>query len=255
MPTREATIPVTDDGLLRGDGAFEVVHLYAGVPFALDEHYDRLVRSAQALRLTFDRELLEREIASLLAAAGPVDGALRIVLTRGGRRIGLVEAIPPTPPQVALKTIEYAPIPVLAGVKSLSYGANMLMRRIAKELGADDALLVTPAGEVLEAPTSAFFYVVGGALRTPPLEAGILDSITRRHLLQIFDVEERVTTREDLARLDEAFIASSLREVNPVLRIDDRTLGATAGPVTAAAAEAMRAHVATIVEAQRAAGA
>lgn len=251
MPTAEATISVTDEGLLRGDGAFEVVHLYAGVPFALDEHYDRLERSAAALRLAFDRELLEREIATLVAVSGPVEGALRIVVTRGGRRIGLVEQIPPMPEQIALATIEYAPIAVLCGVKSLSYGANMLMKRIAREQGADDALLVTPAGEVLEAPTSAFFYVLGGTLCTPPLEAGILDSITRRHLLQVAEIEERVTTREDLARIDEAFIASSLREVHPVLRIDDRTLGDTVGSVTAATAETMRAHVAARVDAQR----
>jgi branched-chain amino acid aminotransferase len=253
MPTAEATISVTDEGLLRGDGAFEVVHLYAGVPFALDEHYDRLEQSAAAIRLQFDRELLEREIASLVAANGPVEGALRIVVTRGGRRIGLVEQIPPMREQIALKTIEYAPIAVLRGVKSLSYGANMLMKRIAREEGADDALLVTPAGEVLEAPTSAFFYVLDGALCTPPLEAGILDSITRRHLLQVVDVTERVTTREELARISEAFIASSLREVHPVLRIDARTLGETAGPVTAATAETMREHVAALVEAQGAA--
>ncbi|HEY2715042.1 MAG TPA: aminotransferase class IV [Solirubrobacterales bacterium] len=247
MAAGEATIPVTDEGLLRGDGAFEVARLYAGVPFALDEHYDRLERSAQALRLEFDRPRLEAEIAALLEAAGPVDGALRFLVTRGGRRIGLVEAVPAVPPAVALATIEYAPIAVLRGVKSLSYAANMLIKRIAAELGAEDALLVTPDGEVLEAPTSAFFYVLEGELWTPPLEAGILASITRRHLFEVSDARERRTTRADLERIEEAFIASSLREVYPVASIDGRSFDTVPGEITGQVAARMREHVAAAV--------
>ena len=83
------------------------------------------------------------------------------------------------PDTVALATVTYAPTRVLDGVKSLSYAANMLATRIAREQGADEALLVTPHGRVLEGPTTSFFYVLDGALCTPPLEDRILDSITR----------------------------------------------------------------------------
>src|SRR5215213_1674299 len=86
-PSAEATIPLKDDGLYRGDGAFEVIRLYAGEPFALGEHIDRLGRSGAAIALEFDRVALGSEIATLLAQAGPVDGQLRLIVTRGGRRI------------------------------------------------------------------------------------------------------------------------------------------------------------------------
>src|SRR2546421_8998144 len=88
LPSAEASIPVTDEGLLRGDGAFEVIRVYDGYPFALADHLDRLERSAANLRLGYDvpRTELESEIPALLEARGgeAFDGMVRIVLTRGG---------------------------------------------------------------------------------------------------------------------------------------------------------------------------
>jgi branched-chain amino acid aminotransferase len=167
-PAEEARIPITDEGLLRGDGAFEATRLYAGRPFALDDHLGRLARSCAGLRLPLDRESLEVEIAALLERAGRVEGVLRIVLTRGGRRIALVEPLPPKAPVARVATITYAPNRVLDGLKSLSYAGNMLATRLAKEAGFDEALLVSPHGRVLEGPTSSFFWVRDGELCTPP---------------------------------------------------------------------------------------
>jgi branched-chain amino acid aminotransferase len=96
-PTAEATIGLKDDGLYRGDGAFEVIRLYAGKPFALVDHLDRLERSGAAIELEFDRAALEAEIAALLAEAGPVEGQMRLIVTRGGRRLAMSEPIPPHP--------------------------------------------------------------------------------------------------------------------------------------------------------------
>src|SRR5690606_30659107 len=79
-PTADAVIPLQDDGLYRGDGAFEVIRLYAGRPFALADHIDRMVYSAERLNLDFDRAALEAEIEALLAAAGPVEGQLRLIV-------------------------------------------------------------------------------------------------------------------------------------------------------------------------------
>ncbi|HKQ17309.1 MAG TPA: aminotransferase class IV, partial [Solirubrobacterales bacterium] len=93
-PTAEATIALPDDGLYRGDGVFEVIRLYAGHPFALEQHLDRLERSAAAIELAVEREPLERELDALLDAFGPADAQLRIVVTRGGRRILLIENLP-----------------------------------------------------------------------------------------------------------------------------------------------------------------
>jgi len=243
MDIAEARIPVTDQGLLRGDGVFEVLRLYGGRPFALDEHLHRMVRGAESLRLPLDAQALRCDIAALLAAIEPADLVLRLVVTRGGRRIGIIEELPVLPAASALRSVTYAPTRVLDGVKSLSYAANMLATRIAREQGADEALLVTPHGRVLEGPTTSLFYVLAGTLYTPPLTDRILDSISRRALLSVTDAAERATTLPDLAEASEAFLASSLREVQPVHAIDGRSLPRAPGPVSSAAAVAMREHI------------
>jgi len=221
-----AMIPVTDEGLLRGDGVFEVVHLYRGRPYGLEEHLERMARSAATLRLAFDIDAVRDDAEKLLEMTEPADGSLRLLVTRGGRRIGLIEDLHAFPDTVALATVTYSPTRVLDGVKSLSYAANMLATRVAREQGADEALLVSPHGRVLEGPTTSFFYVLGEALYTPPLEDRILDSITRRALFAVTDAAERITTRDDLPNVSEAFLASSAREVQPVHAIDDIAIAA-----------------------------
>src|ERR671925_427743 len=108
MPADEATIPATDEGLLRGDGAFEVIRVYDGRPFALADHLDRLERSAANLRLDeVPRSELESEIPQLLEDRGGAefDGCLRVVLTRGGHRPLLPEPLPATPERVRLRVV------------------------------------------------------------------------------------------------------------------------------------------------------
>jgi branched-chain amino acid aminotransferase len=152
--------------------------------------------------------------------------------------------MPTLPATLALRTITYSPTRILDGVKSLSYGANMLATRLACERGADEALLVTPHGRVLEAPTSAFFCSLDGrTLITPPLADHILDSITRRRLLAWCDIEERSIAVDELPGVREAFLASTVREVLPVHAIDDRAVPAVDGPLASAAAERVRAHI------------
>jgi branched-chain amino acid aminotransferase len=119
----------------------------------------------------------------------------------------------------------------------------MLCSRIARERGFDEALMVTPHGRVLEAPTSSFFWVDGdGVLCTPPLDDHVLASITRGHVLELLDVEERSVALGDLPGAREAFLASTTREVQPVSAIDDLELPAAPGEVTRAAAAAFAAH-------------
>ncbi|MGO9961369.1 MAG: aminotransferase class IV [Solirubrobacteraceae bacterium] len=221
----EATIPATDDGLIRGDGAFEVIRVYDGHPFAFEEHLARLSRSAANLRLAVDLEAVRADAHRLLAeaGAGPDHECLRVVLTRGGRRLLLTEPLAPTPERARLKSITYAPTRVLDGIKSLSYAANMLAGRLAREQGYDDALLVTPHGRVLEAPTSSIFWVAGGRLLTPPLAEHILASITRAIVIEVAGAEEQPCTLEDLFAADEVFLASTVREVQPVSAIDDHS--------------------------------
>jgi branched-chain amino acid aminotransferase len=242
LDASEAMIPVTDEGLLRGDGVFEVIRVYAGRPFALDEHLARMASSAERLRLPLDVDGVRADVATLLAAGPEVEGCIRVLATRGGRRIALVEALRDMPPTIAVASVTYAPPRLLDGIKSLSYGANMLATRLAQEAGADDAVLVTPHGRVLEAPTRSIFAVLGGALRTPPLSDHILDSITRRAVLSVADVDERPITLDELLGAEEAFLASTTHEVVPIHRVDDRDLPAP-GPVTRETGERVMEHI------------
>lgn len=240
MPVAEATIPATDEGLIRGDGAFEVIRVYAGQPFALEPHLARLRRSADNLRLALDLELVRSDANRLLAHAGPGPDhdLLRIMISRGGKRVLMTEPLPQTPDRLRLKSITYSPTRILDGVKSLSYAANMLAGRLAREQGYDDALLVTPHGRVLEAPTSSIFWVEGDQILTPPLDDHILASITRGLVIEVAGAQECGCPLDQLLVADEVFIASTTREVQPVIAVDERAFDGN-GDVTARAAAAV----------------
>jgi branched-chain amino acid aminotransferase len=246
----EAMIPASDEGLLRGDGVFEVIRVYDGQAFALEEHLRRLSRSASNLRLPVDLEAVRADANRLLAHAGggPDHGALRIVITRGGRRLLLTEPVPPLDGPARLASVTYSPTRVLDGVKSLSYASNVLASRLAREQGFDEALLVTPHGRVLEAPTSSIFWVKNGDVLTPPLDEHILASITRRIVIEQAGAVERSCTLEELLDADEAFLASTIREVQAVAAVDSRVFDAP-GPVSARVA----ADVAAVIRAELAA--
>jgi branched-chain amino acid aminotransferase len=236
-PSDEARISVTDEGLTRGDGAFEVIRLYQGRPFALDDHLARLHRTCAGLRLPIDHDAVGDELHALIQASGPADVLLRIVLTRGGRRIATIEPLPQVPETSRVATVTYAPNRVLDGLKTLSYAANMLAGRLAREQGFDEALFVTPHGRVLEGPTWSFFWVTGGRVLTPPLEDRILDSITRRYVIEECDAQEAICTLDDVRAADEAFIASTVREAQPIAVVDEIELPSAPGPVTLQARE------------------
>jgi branched-chain amino acid aminotransferase len=244
LPTIEACIAADDDGLLRGDGVFEVIRLYAGRPFALGEHLDRMERSAAAIDLPLDRGAFEAEITALLAEFGAGDAQLRLVATRGGRRLAFTEALPPyaLKERIGLITVTYGPSVILNGVKSLSYAANMQAIRLAGSRGADDAVLVRPDGIVLEAPTSSVFWATAdGRLRTPSLDVGILASITRDRLVRELEVEQGAYQLSELEGAREVFLASTVREIQAVSEVNETEVAECPGARTTEAVEAFAA--------------
>ncbi|HKP88371.1 MAG TPA: aminotransferase class IV [Thermoleophilaceae bacterium] len=242
-PLGKATVPVTDEGLLRGDGAFEVVRLYAGRPFALDDHLRRMARSCETLMLESDLSAMREDALTACELADGRDLLLRLVVTRGGHRIALLEPMPAHCESLRLAVEQHLPTPLLRAAKSLSYAANMLAARRAAERGFDDALLVMPDQRVLEVTRSSFFWVEGGVVYTPPLEEDtILDSITRRRVLEENEVTERRVELGALGVADEAFSAGTSFEVLPVTEIEG--VGSfEAGPVTRAVCERVRERV------------
>jgi branched-subunit amino acid aminotransferase/4-amino-4-deoxychorismate lyase len=245
----EGTVPVTDSSVLRGDGCFEVLRSYSGRPFAVEDHLDRLARSAKLLDIPLPGR---HELGQWIAAAAGWGGdcAVRVVVTRGsavpgdvaepvvivfshptGKAEGPATLLPVTAPWHAAG-VDWD----LAGAKVLSYAPNMAATRHAVAKGFGDALLTTVDGVMLEGPTFSVAWVVDGVVETPSLELGILDSITRRVLLDLASELGLavVESRWALDRLDDAgevIALSTIREIQPVARVGDRRFGE--GPITA----------------------
>jgi hypothetical protein len=170
-------------------------------------------RSAQALDLRLP--VLRQVVTDLLAAWGERDGALRLIVTRGGTVRGICSA-PTWPATISLAVVEAPWRTPISGVKTLSYAANQWALRTAKDAGADDALIVD-AGQVLELPTGSVCLVHDGTVSSPAAdELPILDSVTVRSLTHVVPVERTTPTLDDLRRADEIFVVSATRPVLPV---------------------------------------
>jgi len=209
--------PVLDDGLVRGDGVFEGLRAYGRLPRTPDAHLTRLARSAHTVDLAIDRDLLARELATFCTHTAAPNCAVRIMLTRGGQRIFREEPLPDLPPSWVLSAQAHRITPLLVGTKTLSYAANMQANRRARQAGANEALLYDPDSRgILEAPTSSFLWLEGDALCAPPLETGILDSITRRLIGEVTDLHIRARRLDELADVDAGMLISTVMELQPV---------------------------------------
>lgn len=244
----DGRIAVTDSSVLRGDGCFEVLRAYQGIPFGLEGHLERLQRSAARLGIPLpDSAEIGQWINQVAAPLG--DCAVRVVVTRGSAIPGLDD-----PPHVIVFAHEWNadggptrlyPVAApwhaagvewdLAGAKILSYAPNLSATRHARQAGFDDALLISGAEVVLEGPTFSVAWVVEGVLETPSLDLGILDSITRRVVLQAarrlgWDVVEGAWGLDRLAEASEVMALSTIREVQACSAVGDMAFDE--GPVT-----------------------
>jgi branched-chain amino acid aminotransferase len=271
-PAEEARISVLDHGLLYGDGVFEGIRVYGGMPFLLDEHLDRLAASARAIVLELPAERAEMAALCREAAqrAGLDDGYLRLVVTRGAGALGvsphtcaraslIVIAAPLTlyPPEryrdgVRLITSSLrrsASDALPPQIKSLNYLTSVLASIEARRQGADEAVLLNAQGLIAECTADNLFLVSGGRVLTPAVASGALAGITRALVSRLLNEQgiecvESPLTPADAWTADELFLTGTGAEIVPVCEIDGRPLP-LARPVT----ERVRAAFAAYVEA------
>ena len=271
---RDAVVSVFDHGFLFGEGVYEVMRTYRQRPFLFEPHMRRLRASADRIALplpTSDTEIRDRISATIAAAHLPAEAYIRLLVTRGVGEIGYDPASCPTPTVVIIVKphLELAPEAYRDGVtialvsvvrnhpesvspliKSNNLLNNALAWQEAHRRGAAEALMKNHRGEIAECAMSNIFVVTGGVLRTPPTTAGLLAGVTRAYVLDLagkvgIRALEETLREDDIASAEEMFFTSTTREIVPVVRVDDRVIGAgKPGPVTqrlrAAFAEALR---------------
>lgn len=257
----DAKISVYDHGLLYGDGVFEGMRSYGGRVFRLEEHLTRLWNSAKAiwLEIPIRREELGRQIHDLLKTNNIQDGYVRLVVTRGAGTLGLdpnrtanpqiiiiADHITLYPAEyyengleiVTASTIRNHSAALSPRIKSLNYLNNILAKIEGLRAGCIEALMLNTKGEVAECTGDNIFIVRGGDVFTPPLDAGILDGITRQTVITLareegLKVYEHGLTKYDVYTADECFLTGSAAEIIAVVKIDSRVIGSgKPGPVT-----------------------
>ncbi len=264
-----ATISVFDHGLLYGDGVFEGMRCYSGRVFKMNEHLVRLYQSALAINLPIPMttQTLAAEVDRTLAANNMKDGYIRLVVTRGSGTLGLdpnrcsnpqviiiTDHIKLYPEEyyrdgmeiVTAATMRNHPAALSPRIKSLNYLNNILAKMEGLRAGCEEALMLNHKGEVAECTGDNIFIIKQGVLMTPPIDAGILEGITRNAVLELAAAESIPTQqctllRHDIFIADECFLTGSAAEVIPVTKLDGRTIGnGKPGPVTLRLAAAFK---------------
>lgn len=249
-------MPLADEGFLHGDGVFETIRVHRGAPFRFDRHLRRLDESLQALDLPFPcaRDDLRRGARAVVDESHVAQGLVRITITGPNRDAGLAgtaavtfRPLPETPGRVALRivdSIRRMPGP-LSRCKTTSRAAEAMALREARRAGAFDAVLMNPAGRIVETTSRNLFLVSGGGLRTPPLSEGALAGVTREAVLELAPVlgvrpEEVPVAVEDLPSAEEVFLTGSGVGILGVTEVGGFRAKSSPGPVTARLTAAYR---------------
>jgi branched-chain amino acid aminotransferase len=263
-PADRLRISPLDHGLLVGDGVFETLRVYGGIPFAWTRHLQRLARSAAGLGLELPEVATLREQAeAVLAANALTEARLRITITGGPAPLGseraavpstvvvAASALTPWPPTADVVTVPWPRNErgATAGLKTISYAENVRALAFAHERGAGEAVFANTRGALCEATGSNVFLVRDGGLLTPPEASGCLLGVTRALVLELagtlgIDAGEPDLPLDALAAADEAFLSSTTREVQAIAHVDGAALPVAPGPVTARMADAFTALVA-----------
>ncbi len=246
----DAKVSVFDRGFLYGDGVFETVRIYDGVPFMIDEHITRLLNGLKAIRFQKLPAGLKVHSEKVIEANKVENGVLRIAVSRGEVISGIDPSASKEPTVVisAKEGIPYndsrykkgfkAIIPSvrkdsrspMCKVKSANFLTHILAKGEATDAGVDEAIMLNYDGLVTEATVSNFFLVKDKRLSTPSIECGILPGIARKTVLEIagkmgLEVSECEIRPEELYNADEAFLSNSLMEVMPLVEVDKRAIG------------------------------
>lgn len=251
-----------DHGLTVGDGVFETIKVVGSTPFAVTRHLDRLDRSAAGLGLTLpDRDAVHEGISAVLDGWHAELARLRITVTAGpgpfgsdrgssgnSLIIGLSSVAVPSE-TTAVVTVPWTRNErgALAGLKTTSYADNVLALAYAKERGGTEAVFANTVGQLCECTGSNVFVVRDGRLMTPRLESGCLAGVTRRLVVEWCGAEEVDLPLDALQEADEVFLTSTIRDVQPVHRVDEREVAAP-GPVTTKARAVFAERSAEVVD-------
>ncbi len=260
-PAKEAFVPVLNRGFLYGDSVFEVLRTYAGKPFAEKEHLNRLSASCERLLIDMPVSLstLSQDIHAALTGAGNTESYIRIIITRGAgpvlldlrtaerpTRVIIVLPFSVQPPEIYQQGVNISLVTNsramdgsrASGAKASNYQPNMLALHEAKQRGSYESIFVGVHGDVSEGASSNLFIVKNGNIITPPVRSGLLEGITRRYVIEVAQtlnkrVIESALFPSDLYTANEVFITSTLREVVPVVAVDNQKIGnGLPGPVT-----------------------
>ncbi|MBI4843097.1 MAG: branched-chain-amino-acid transaminase [Nitrospirae bacterium] len=271
VPESKAVVSVFDHGFLYGDGIYETLRAYEGAVFKLEEHLDRLFHSASLinLRLLKSPEEIEKALYETLRANRLKEAYVRITFSRGAGPIGLDPSLCPKPTFVIIanpfkgyptsyykKGVKAAVVKTRRNykgaidpqIKSLNFLNNVLAKAEAMERGAYEAVMLNYKGHVAEGTVSNIFFVKDGVICTPSVNAGILDGITRRTIINIakaagLTVKEGSFRPDDIYKADEVFLSNTTMEVMPVNQFDDVKFRISAAGVTKAIHKAYKAEV------------
>lgn len=237
----EATVSIDDLGFLYGAACFETMRAFGGTVFRLQRHLDRLEAGLGALGVRSpERVDLEAALAATLEANALRDARIRLTVS-AGRGVGrpdvsaagaptvlvVAEAPPPDPEPARLVVVSQRvdPARALASAKTTNYLASLVALAEARAAGGDEALLLGPGGDAVEAATANLFAVLEGRLITPPLAAGPLPGVTREVILECARIlglpaREQRLPRALLERADEVFVTNSISGVRAVSAVE-----------------------------------
>jgi branched-chain amino acid aminotransferase len=249
VPAVEAKVSVFDHGFLYGDGIYETMRVYDGVVFLIEEHLNRLRRSASLIGLDLPKNDadIRSAIYDTLLANTLSDAYVRLTVSRGYGEIGLDPDLckRPTFIIIAEKFKNYPRSYYENGIrlkiasvrrnlkealnpqiKSLNFLNNILAKIEAKQADAHEAIMLNAAGHLAEGTVSNLFFLKNSILQTPSIECGILDGITRALVIDLAlkngtSVVDGDFRPEDLYGATEVFITNSTMEVMPVSRVDE----------------------------------